>query len=76
LAVEYAQSGLRVNAICPGYVRTPRAESIARQSNPDDPESGLTEMAHAIPLRRLAAPLDVGDLAAFLASDEASYLTG
>ncbi|ELX7816947.1 SDR family oxidoreductase [Salmonella enterica] len=76
LAVEYAQSGIRVNAICPGYVRTPMAESIARQSNPDDPESVLTEMAKAIPLRRLADPLEVGELAAFLASDESSYLTG
>lgn len=76
LAVEYAQSGIRVNAICPGYVRTPMAESIARQSNPEDPESVLTEMAKAIPLRRLANPLEVGELAAFLASDESSYLTG
>ena len=76
LAVEYAQSGIRVNAICPGYVRTPMAESIARQSNPEDPESVLTKMAKAIPLRRLANPLEVGELAAFLASDESSYLTG
>ncbi|HBI9861139.1 TPA: SDR family oxidoreductase, partial [Escherichia coli] len=74
--VEYAQSGIRVNAICPGYVRTPMAESIARQSNPEDPESVLTEMAKAIPMRRLADPLEVGELAAFLASDESSYLTG
>ncbi|HEI3822880.1 TPA: SDR family oxidoreductase UcpA [Escherichia coli] len=72
----YAQSGIRVNAICPGYVRTPMAESIARQSNPEDPESVLTEMAKAIPMRRLADPLEVGELAAFLASDESSYLTG
>lgn len=76
LAVEYAQSGIRVNAICPGYVRTPMAESIARQSNPEDPESVLTEMAKAIPMRRLANSLEVGELAAFLASDESSYLTG
>ena len=76
LAVEYARSGIRVNAICPGYVRTPMAESIARQSNPEDPESVLTEMAKAIPMRRLADPLEVGELAAFLASDESSYLTG
>ncbi len=61
---------------CPGYVRKPMAESIARQSNPEDPESVLTEMAKAIPMRRLADPLEVGELAAFLASDESSYLTG
>lgn len=75
LAVEYAQSGIRVNAICLDTF-APMAESIARQSNPEDPESVLTEMAKAIPLRRLADPLEVGELAAFLASDESSYLTG
>ena len=76
IAVEFAGSGIRVNAICPGYVRTPMAESIARQSDPGNPESVLTEMAKAIPMRRLAAPAEVGELAAFLASDESSYLTG
>lgn len=76
LAVEFAPQNIRVNAICPGYVRTPMAESIAKQSNPDDPESVLTEMAKAIPLRRLALPTEVGELAAFLGSEESSYLTG
>lgn len=76
LAVEYAQKNIRVNAIQPGYVRTPMAESIAQQSNPDDPESVLTEMATAIPIRRLALPIEIGELAAFLGCDESSYLTG
>ncbi len=76
LAVEYAQQNIRVNAICLGYARTPMAESIARQSNPEDPESVLTEMAKAIPMRRLAEPREIGELAAFLGSDESSYLTG
>ena len=76
LAVEYAQKNIRVNAIQPGYVRTPMAESIAQQSNPDDPESVLTEMAKAIPIRRLADPIEIGELAAFLGCDESSYLTG
>ncbi|PXV66028.1 SDR family oxidoreductase UcpA [Halanaerobium congolense] len=76
LAVEFAQNNIRVNAICPGYVRTPMAESIAEQSNPEDPESVLSEMAKAIPMRRLADPKEVGELAAFLGSDESSYMTG
>ncbi|MDD3402201.1 MAG: SDR family oxidoreductase UcpA [Hespellia sp.] len=76
LAVEMAENNIRVNAICPGYVRTPMALSIAKQSNPEDPESVLTEMATAIPMRRLADPSEVGELAAFLGSDESSYLTG
>lgn len=76
LAVEFADRNVRVNCFQPGYVVTPMAESIAVQSNPDDPDSVLTEMAKAIPLRRLARPEEVGELAAFLGSDESSYITG
>jgi NAD(P)-dependent dehydrogenase (short-subunit alcohol dehydrogenase family) len=76
LAVEYAQKNIRVNAMQLGYARTPMAEGIARQSNPDDPESVLVEMAKAIPMRRLCRPEEVGELAAFLGSDESSYITG
>lgn len=76
LAIEFAPQNIRVNAICPGYVRTPMAESIAKQSNPDNPESVLTEMAKAIPLRRLGLPEEVGEVVAFLGSEESSYLTG
>lgn len=76
LAVEFAQQNIRVNCTQLGYARTPMAESIARQSNPDDPERVLTEMAKAIPVRRLAKPIEVGELFAFLGSDESSYLTG
>lgn len=76
LAVEYAQQGIRVNAMQLGYARTPMVDGMARQTNPDDPESVLTDMAKAIPMRRLAAPTEIGELAAFLGSDESSYLTG
>lgn len=76
LAVEFAGTGIRVNCFQPGYVRTPMVDGIAEESCADDPESVLTEMAKAIPMRRLADPREVGELAAFLASDEASYLTG
>lgn len=76
LAVELAPFQIRVNAICPGYVRTPMAESIAQQSNPEEPEAVLTEMAKAIPMQRLAEPEEIGELAAFLGSDESSYMTG
>lgn len=54
----------------------PMVDSIAEESCPNDPESVLTEMATAIPMRRLADPAEVGELAAFLASDESRYLTG
>ena len=51
-------------------------QGMAVQSCPDNPQSVVDGIAAAIPLGRLADPKEVGELAAFLASDEASYLTG
>jgi NAD(P)-dependent dehydrogenase (short-subunit alcohol dehydrogenase family) len=76
LAVELAVHKINVNAICPGYVLTPMAQSIARQSSPDNPQAALDGIANAVPLKRLADPTEVGQLAAFLASQGANYLTG
>ncbi|MDR1997488.1 MAG: SDR family oxidoreductase UcpA [Candidatus Margulisbacteria bacterium] len=76
LAVELAPYKINVNAICPGYVLTPMAQSIARQSNPANPEAVIQGIASAVPLKRLAEPQEVGQLAAFLASSGAAYLTG
>lgn len=76
LAYEAAEYGITCNCICPGYVRTPMAEDIALQSRPEDPEGALTDMAVAIPLKRLCRIDEIGDLAVFLGSDESSYITG
>ncbi len=76
LAAELASKNIRVNAIMPGYVHTPLVDSMAVDSNPDNPNSVIEGIANAIPLKRLANPKEIGELAAFLASDEASYITG
>ena len=76
LAIEYAGEGIRVNCSQLGYARTPMAEAIAKQSAPDDVEGALAEMAKGIPVKRLARPVEVGELFAFLGSDESSYITG
>lgn len=76
LAIEFAPKNIRVNCTQLGYARTPMAEAIARQSCPEDPESALAEMAKGIPVKRLASPDEVGELFAFLGSDESSYITG
>ena len=76
LAIEFAQKNIRVNCTQLGYARTPMAESIAKQSCPDDPESALADMAKGIPVHRLANPSEVGELFAFLGCEESSYLTG
>ena len=67
---------VNVNAICPGYVLTPMVKGMANQSCPENPQSVIDGIAAGIPLGRLADPLEVGELAAFLASNESSYLTG
>lgn len=76
LAIEFAPKNIRVNCTQLGYARTPMAESIAKQSCPEDPESSLRDMAKGIPVKRLADPHEVGELFAFLASEESSYITG
>ena len=76
LAREFANHHITVNAICPGYVDTPMANSIAIESNASDPESVKQGIADATPVGRLADPCEVGDLAAFLGSDESRYITG
>ncbi len=82
LALEVAQYGITVNAICPGLVDTERVDYIAAATAPE----GQSAMEHrafmvrdrsaTIPLGRLAVAADIARLAAFLSSDEADYVTG
>ncbi len=76
LAREMAPHNIRVNCICPGYVLTPLVEGMAAQSDPDDPSRAISAIASAVPLGRLGLPNECGELCAFLASSEASYITG
>lgn len=76
LAVEYAGRNIRVNCTQLGYARTPMVEGMAKETAPEDPESVINGIASAVPMGRLASPKEVGELFAFLGSDESSYLTG
>ncbi len=76
LAYEAGPHGITVNAVLPGWVRTPKVEQVCRDNRPDDPESAMRDMAAFIPLKRLCRIEEIGDLVAFLASDEATYITG
>ena len=76
LAYEGAEHHITVNAICPGYVRTPMAEDVARMSRPDDVEGAIKNMCTAIPMKRMCTIRELGDLAVFLSSDESTYITG
>ena len=76
LAREMAPHGIRVNAICPGIVvdTAMRTAIEAQQRHYGLPETA--EREKSIPLGRVSVPDDVARIAAFLASDEASYITG
>lgn len=76
LAREVASSGIRVNAVCPGIVA---ATAMRAQVERQGEAFGLppsSERAKTIPLGRLAVPEDIANAVAFLASDEAAYMTG
>ena len=75
LAREVVDNNIRVNAIMPGYIRTPMVDNMAKLSNPDNPEEVVDGIARAIPMKRLGTIEELGELAAFLASSESSYIT-
>jgi len=72
LAVELARDGIRVNGIAPGYIRTAQALSEEHSLGPQ----GLEQAAEFIPMGRVGEPEDIADVAVFLASDAAGYITG
>lgn len=76
LAAEVVNKGIRVNAILPGYIMTPMVEGIAKDSDSNNPNGVVEGIAKGIPMGRLGTIEELGELAAFLASNEASYITG
>jgi NAD(P)-dependent dehydrogenase (short-subunit alcohol dehydrogenase family) len=77
LALDHAKDGIRVNSISPGSVRTPMLEFAAQRLSPDVPvEEVLERFGEAHPLGRIGTVEEVAELAAFLASDRASFCTG
>ncbi|WP_206809167.1 3-oxoacyl-ACP reductase FabG [Paradesulfitobacterium ferrireducens] len=68
LALEYARSNINVNAVAPGATQTPMTAGM--------PPEALEKVIASIPLRRMAGPEELAAVHAFLASEEASYITG
>ncbi|MBQ9011083.1 MAG: SDR family oxidoreductase [Bacilli bacterium] len=75
LAAELVDKNIRVNAIMPGYIMTPMVENMAKLSNGENPQSVIDGISKAIPMKRMGTIEELGNLAAFLASDESSYIT-
>ena len=74
LALDYGAHGIRVNCVCPGFTDTRLVrESMDRSP---DPEAAGRAMVAGVALGRIAAPREVASTIAFLASDDASYVTG
>ncbi len=70
LGVQYARLGIRVNALCPGPVNTPLLQELFAK----DPERAARRLVH-VPLGRFAEPDEIAAAVAFLASDDASFIT-
>jgi 3-oxoacyl-[acyl-carrier protein] reductase len=67
-ARELGPKGVRVNAVCPGFVRTPILDTV--------PDAVIHKMIEKVPLGRLGKPEEIAAVYAFLASDDSSYLNG
>ncbi len=68
MAKELARAGIRVNAVTPGFIGTPMVRAM--------PEKVLPMMTEKVPMQRLGEPEEIAAAFAFLASDDAKYITG
>lgn len=73
LALDYGGDNIRVNAVCPGWTRTRLVTEFFAQE--PDPAAAERQVAGRQPLQRFAEPEEVASVVAFVASDEASYMT-
>lgn len=75
-ALEYASKGIRVNAVCPSYARTPMADALLDQYPPENRADAEADMARGIPMKRLAEAGEVVEAILFAADPTNSFMTG
>jgi len=71
-AKEWGRYGIRVNSVHPGIIETPMTADLRPFTDPDV----RVKVERTVPLRRMGQPIDIANMALFLASDESSYCTG
>ena len=78
MALDHAEDGIRVNAVCPGdtFVERWVEKGYFEDSNPVTREQALAESAAYIPMKRFANPVEIARAVLFLASDDSSFVTG
>lgn len=80
LARDYGRHGVRVNTICPGWVRTPMADEemdeLVESAGFASRQAAYDAVTADLPLRRVASPAEIAAVVRFLGSEESSYLTG
>jgi len=72
LAVDYGPDGITANAVAPGVIETPQALDPVNSLGPE----GVAAVAPRVPVRRVGRPEDIAHLYAYLASEEAGYVSG
>lgn len=75
MALDHAEEGIRVNAVCPGEILTPMLENSVLQRGMTV-EDGVALLARHVPMKRVAKPEEIAATILFLASDAASFVTG
>lgn len=76
IAKDYIKDGIRCNCMSPARVHTPFVDGFIKQNYPGREEEMFTNLSNTQPIGRMAKPQEIADLALYLCSDEASFITG